>query len=156
MKWERKSEAVRLRNGVQQKKLIQQRKHFLFLSPFFFLFFWIVCFAIPSKMQLALAQTFCCLEFAWTTTSGCEVCQKNCYISWPFFIVFLSLKLNLFSMLLLMLQQRHFIFICFTTPTNFFSNKEMKTGENFTASWKCCNAIRDVFYKFQICCMSLL
>lgn len=38
----RKSEAVRLRNRVQQKKLIQQRKQF-------FCFFWIVCFAIRCK-----------------------------------------------------------------------------------------------------------
>lgn len=73
----RKSEAVRLRNGVQHKnKLIQQRKQFFFFSPFRLS----LC-VLPSaaEMQLALAQTSFSLCFSafLCMNGGRRACQEK-------------------------------------------------------------------------------
>lgn len=123
----RKSEAVRLRNGVQHKnKLIQQRKQFFSSLPS--VFHCVFCHPLQKcNWRSPKLLSRCASRHSYAWTAGAELARRNCYISWFFSLStlpFFRLKLNLFVKLLL-LRPWHFIFIC-ERSSNKFSNPEMK------------------------------
>lgn len=137
-KWNQELLDCKLR--VQQKKVIQQRKHFFCVSFRLGLFEIFLptrcknCNWRPPKVPS------CCEpdSYAWTTTSDDKFAKKfvtfpDCFS--PRFVPHFSLKLNLFSVFFLMLPQTMAFYLYFQAKQQQIQQK----NEKFVPSWSICN-----------------